>query len=228
MIDFTAGNKRRDVGGSNYGTEIAKAIGKQIIVPTVVELYRSERFEINREFPAHPGPNRVCSVGAFFMTAHGDDAAGIDSNIRDADPIRHAGVVSRGNKYGIVVRDDASGSRGQPVEKIVRIAAARLEVEEVSRADTLHRLRCAGHAFENEAVQTIVGRFIRKSEALIDKQRQAVLIGDIGRMRQSVVRLGAPVHLRPVENVIRVFSLPPGVQHANSFALNGHRPIVTK
>ena len=65
-------------------------------------------------------------------------------------------------------------------------------------------------------MEAIVSVGIRAGEPFVEQDRQSQLIRQIGGVGQRVIRLDAPVHLRPIENVLAVRFHGGGVKLANA------------
>jgi len=204
MVDLAGGDKRRDVRRGHFGSQIPEGSGDKCVVPFVLQANRRDGLEVIRQFSVNFRADRVCAVGAFFMDAHGHNTARIDGHVRDADFTGNAVVVRGGDEGRVIVRDDAEGLFGEAVQEVVRAFLLGAEVEKIAGVEALQRVRDFRDSFEHEGVNAVVSGGVGAGQPFVDEERKVVPIGEIGGVGEGMVEGDAPVHLRPVEDVMGV------------------------
>jgi len=154
----------------------------------------------------HPLDFRADGIGgplAFVVSIHGNDATGIDGVIGEGEFCRDGGVVPGGDEGGVVVGDQEGGVGGELVEDVVRVRGLLAEIEAVADAERVESLLGFRDAGDDEGVDAVVGVGVGAGEALVDQNGQTEFIRFFDGVIKCVIRFDPPVHLGPVEDVLR-------------------------
>jgi hypothetical protein len=124
----------------------------------------------------------------------------------------------------VIIRDKGRGLVSQPVENVVGIAVLAPEVEQVSDPEPAQALYHVRNAFQDKRMEPIARMGIGTGQSLINEERQAGPIGQLGGVEQRMVPANAPIHLRPIQYVFRAASKRRLIQISDMVF---HPPIMT-
>src|SRR5690348_10582796 len=96
------------------------------------------------------------------------------------------------------------------------------EIEEVPDAELVKGCFATRNAFENKCVEAIVRGRVIAGQGFVDEQRQSLAVRNLGRMREGVVLLHAPIHQRPIENIPGIGARRTIVEDADALGGNSH------